>query len=370
MGANADRPRVAHVLISLAHGGLERCVVEWVAARQTLAPDETRVICLDEAGPLAGELGEGACVVLGAKRSRWPWDRQAVRRLREQLSTWGVDVVHSHNVAAQQYAGLAARGICRHVHTEHGSNLYLGGIANRIRLHLLKATTDAWVAVSQHTQSAIAAGSGVACRCIPNGVSEVPVGLARAVARERLGIAQANGPVFGVVGRLSHEKGVDRLIAAFVDDRLAGSSLVVVGDGPERAPLERAASSLAGHIDFCGVRDDARACLSAFDVLVIPSRSEGLPMVLLEAMAEGVAVVVSDAGQCAAVVADGCGGLLPEETAAWPAVLTRLGDAAMTGSLAAQVSCARERVVAQYAVQRTVMAYEQVYEEVLSCSHL
>src|SRR5688572_19934458 len=114
-------PRVGHVLISLAPGGLERLVVDWTNARNAAFGDSTRVGCLDATGELAAALPSGCVTSFSASRERVPWDRDAVRKIRAWIKTEGLTVLHSHNLAAHQYVTLATRGTrVRHVHTEHG----------------------------------------------------------------------------------------------------------------------------------------------------------------------------------------------------------------------------------------------------------
>ena len=79
-------PQVAHLVVSLAHGGLERLVVDWANARNRRWPGSTWVVCLDAPGDLAPQV-EGGCVVcLQADRSRWPWDWRAVAALKALVS--------------------------------------------------------------------------------------------------------------------------------------------------------------------------------------------------------------------------------------------------------------------------------------------
>jgi glycosyltransferase involved in cell wall biosynthesis len=229
-----------------------------------------------------------------------------------------------------------------------------------LRLLLLRATTDVWVAVSEHTREVILAGTGIACRCIANGVSVEKVGLSPSVAREELGLP--SGPVVGVVGRLSPEKGVDRLVEVMGAEALHGSVLAVIGEGEDRDRLETLARTIEADIRFCGSLKDARRYFPAFDLLVIPSRSEGLPMVLLEAMAEGVAVAVADVGGCAAVVEGGCGWLLSESVCEWPQMLADALSQVRGERAAEQIAKARARVVDSYSAQRVVAEYEAIYE--------
>ena len=114
---------------------------------------------------------------------------------------------------------------------------------------------------------------------------------AAAVDRPRLG--------FIAVARLVHQKGLDVLIEALATTQgvAAGWSLTLVGDGPERGALQNqvARLQLGGRVRFLGHRSDVTRLLAEAAVFVLPSRFEGMPNALLEAMAQGLAVVVSDA---------------------------------------------------------------------------
>ena len=114
----------------------------------------------------------------------------------------------------------------------------------------------------------------------------------RKVVRTRWGIDN-NTLLFGAVGRLSSIKGFDLAVEAlrlFAERHPEGKvALLLVGDGPERANLERqvAIANLQGKVTFAGFATDISKYYNAFDVIVIPSRSEALPLVLIEAMASG-----------------------------------------------------------------------------------
>jgi glycosyltransferase involved in cell wall biosynthesis len=113
------------------------------------------------------------------------------------------------------------------------------------------------------------------------------------------------------IGRLTATKGVDVLIDAI--RQRGGESLTIVGDGPERSTLEGAASDLA-NVSFTGMLPHARAqeYLARARMLVLPSRHEGQPNVLMEAMALGVPVIASRVGGVPDLVVDGETGLLVE----------------------------------------------------------
>ena len=114
---------VAHLVISLQHGGLEQCALQWCQARNKKLPNSTIIICLDENGPLAETLPRDQVIALNANRSRFPWDMKAVFELRKLLASRKIEVIHSHNTSARQYACLACSNAkTRHIYPDHGTN--------------------------------------------------------------------------------------------------------------------------------------------------------------------------------------------------------------------------------------------------------
>lgn len=126
-------------------------------------------------------------------------------------------------------------------------------------------------------------------RVIPNGIDVAAIdALPPADLTRDFGIP-AGTPCAAVVGRLGRQKGIDWLLELMPQavKRLPSHRWLIVGDGPERAALERRARELhiAGQIHWLGWRADARAIIKACDLLVHPARWEGMPNVVLEAMA-------------------------------------------------------------------------------------
>jgi len=199
-------------------------------------------------------------------------------------------------------------------------------------------------------------------RLVPNGV-RVPdrarLSALRQETRAALGIPpDERWLVF--VGRLTREKGFDVLLRA-LGSALGADGLLVVGDGPERVRLEAEARRSRAAVRFCGYQEDVSPYLAAGDVFVQPSRSEGLPFTVLEAMAHGLPVICSRVGGVGAAV-DGCGRLVapdrPAELATGIADL--LHDAA---SRAALGEAARARVAQRFGVDGMVEALHGVYAE-------
>ena len=168
-------------------------------------------------------------------------------------------------------------------------------------------------------------------RIAPNGVPAarcpVPGDAERAAARTRFGLPE-DAAVAGYVGSFTTEKQVGAAIAAVA--RVPGAWLLLAGDGPERASLAaQAAADAPGRVVFAGVTPGAGPVLAASDAVVLPSRTEGMPGVLIEAGLGGRPAVATDVGGVGEVVADGETGVLvpPGNVAALAAGLVRaLGD--------------------------------------------
>jgi glycosyltransferase involved in cell wall biosynthesis len=195
-----------------------------------------------------------------------------------------------------------------------------------------------------------------------------------AAARKALGL-HATRPAVVVVGRLSVEKGVDRVVelvhelAAGEGDRAADrhAAFHLVGDGPQRSFLEQRARVLgvADRIHFHGWQSDPRPWIESADVLLLPSRTEGLPNAVLEAMALGTPAAATDVGGGATrdLLDDGaCGVVLANTDAvgAWASPLRRLLDRpALRRDLADR---ARARVEARFSFAHRMQRVFDVYD--------
>jgi glycosyltransferase involved in cell wall biosynthesis len=194
-----------------------------------------------------------------------------------------------------------------------------GGWARRARRRRQR-----WVAVSEQNAETLRTIFDLGAdevQTISNGGPEAPAlddegrALARAALRRELGLDPDTRVVI-TVARLSAQKGhadlLEALTAVTGAGRHADVSFVWVGEGELRAELADAvaAGGLDGRVTLLGHRDDVGALLDGADLFVLPSHFEGLPFALLEALAHGVPVVVSDAGGMPEVVRDGVDGLI------------------------------------------------------------
>ena len=129
------------------------------------------------------------------------------------------------------------------------------------------------------------------------------------VSRSELGFDDSDR-VAVCVGALSPEKNVAGAVEALAE-LPARWQLVIAGDGPDRATVERAAAAVgADRVRLLGSTDDPAALMSAADLLVLPSHTEGLPGVVIEAAMVGVPAVVTDVGFVREIVDDGASGMI------------------------------------------------------------
>jgi len=171
--------------------------------------------------------------------------------------------------------------------------------------------------------------------------------------------------VVGTVGRLDEQKNQRMLIEAIA--RLSGVKAVVVGEGPERAELERLAVELgvADRIELLGWSDEPRSLLSTFDVFALPSAYEGFPLVIIEAMLAGLPIVATSVGSVAEAIDDGTHGLLvpPGDVQAFAAAIERLiTDPDLRTRLGA---AAQARAENEFTAGAMAARYELLYDDVI-----
>lgn len=288
--------------------------------------------------------------------------RDHVRAIRG----WRADLVHvnrSHLYAAGA-ATLAGRLVpgAGTLAVEHLPHQFPVGRRAILRRRALNRLLDAHVSVGERAARMVEeilgqpAGS---VQGIANGVPPVEV---EPVARP------ATGPLIGSLGRLTEQKGYEALVQAL--PALPDATLVLVGDGPERAALEALAGELGvgDRMIVTGWTSEARRWLPALDVFALPSRWEGLPLVILEAMHAGLPVVACDVGSVAEAVLDGETGyaVAPGDQAA---LERRLAALVADPELRARLG-ARGREVAAERFTSAAMArrYEAAYRRIISRS--
>ncbi|MDB4953546.1 MAG: glycosyl transferase group 1 [Myxococcales bacterium] len=356
---------IVHVLSSYGVGGQERVALD-LAIGQRARGHAVAVISLAPPpdGAMADEFHEhGIAVDRVVKHGGF--DPTLVPRLARALRGHHADVVHTHNPLPLIYGAPAARLVgAASIHTKHGMNP--GSRAHRLLRRGAAWLTHAFVAVSDTTeQQARAQHDAPASRIhtIANGIRldrYHPDVAARAATRTELGLGTAW--VIGTVGRLDGAKNQAMLVRAIAPRLSANLRLVIVGDGPTRAQVEAEIAKLPHPqwVTLTGRRMDVPRIMPAFDVFVLSSKTEGLPLVVPEAMAVGLPIVATSVGGLPSVVDEGVTGLLvPVEQAAMAAALGKLAD---DPDLArAMGKRAREVALGRYSSERMVDAYLALY---------
>jgi glycosyltransferase involved in cell wall biosynthesis len=281
-----------------------------------------------------------------------------VRALREI----GPDVVHA-NLSSPwscQYC-IAGAGLVHHPRVVAVYQLPMPPISRaQWRAKRLTArAVDRHVGVGEQTSREVESLVGLpagSVLTIHNGVPDQQ----RAVAdRPRPGL------LVGAIGRFERQKGFDLLIRALT--RIEGVSLVLVGDGSERSGLEQLAENVgvADRVVWQSWTDEARSYLGSFDVVALPSRFEGFPLALLEALLARSAVVATDVGSVAEAVHDGETGLLvpAEDPQALAGAIRRLlADADLRQRLGEQ---GRQLVLERFTADHMTQGFERLYRKLL-----
>ena len=189
------------------------------------------------------------------------------------------------------------------------------------------------------------------------------------VAATRRRNASAKRIVLGAMGRLSEEKGFDVLIDAVGRFLQQGAKVLlrIAGDGPDRQKLAQLIDkrNLADHVELLGYVSDQRMFFDSLDVFVLSSLREGLPNVLLEAMAFEVPVVATRVAGVPDLLEDGVNGILVEPGSA-DALAIGIGKLLADCDLRFQLAAAaRDTVVHSYSFEERMRKMVQVYDRVI-----
>jgi L-malate glycosyltransferase len=327
----SGRVSVCHVIEGSAWAGAEVQVATLLRALSKCPEVSLHAIVLQE-GRLAHELrtlGVTVQVVSKQQKSFFP----AISECSEFLKNRNIQILHSHNYKENLVALLLSR-ICNVPHlvrTEHGHpepysvvrNLKHWGVlaANRLAAkytaaRIVSVSSDLGEFWKRHAdpQRVTILRNGVDLECVNSSLSP-------AEAKQRLGIP-GDRFVVGIAARLECIKRHDLFLAtaSYLAEKIPNTNFVIAGGGRQKKFVERLIleSGLQDRVALLGERNDVYDVLRAMDILLISSDHEGIPMVMLEAMALGVTVVARKVGGMPEVIRDGVNGILvssdsPEE---------------------------------------------------------
>jgi glycosyltransferase involved in cell wall biosynthesis len=353
------------IVDSLLAGGAERIAVE-VACALDRDRFEPHVLVTRHSGPLEATLQDHdvGYTIIGRSRG---FALSKLRRARKVARA--SDLIHAHKLGSNMWGALLARTSRVPLVVVEPT---FSGVRTRQRTfgyrYWIAPVSRCIICPSQRVATSLEE-EGVRpelLRVIANGVSP-DVAIPRAEARLELGLAP-QAFVIGIVARLRAEKAHEVLLRALAElcEQGREPTLCVVGDGPREETLRRLAAELGveKQVVWAGERRDAKRHAAAFDVGVICSDWEGLPVAALEILAAGVPIVATRVGALPLVI-DNDAGILVDigDNHGLAAALARLiDDPELRRKMGGR---ARARVHDEYSFDGMVTEFERVYDEIL-----
>jgi glycosyltransferase involved in cell wall biosynthesis len=316
---------------------------------------------------------QGASVLEVQQRSRT--DYRFVSDIIAASRRHGVNLVQSHTFKAN----LAAFMICRRtrwpwVAFSHGytQDRLRARLYNRADQFLMRKPSHVCAVAESIAQTLRRAGRRGPISIIPNAIdasAAPPSTDERRELRKSFGLEPQHF-VLACLGRLSREKGVDVLLSAARDFvcEYPDTRILIAGNGPESRALaqEAAASKLADHVQFLGWIQRAQQLMAAADLVVLPSRSEGLPNVALESYEVGTPVVATNVGAVAQVIVEGETGWVVQPDSRSALLLGLRSAIRQRADLPRYGIAGRRWVVDRFGVPRRMAALDTVYASLLS----
>jgi glycosyltransferase involved in cell wall biosynthesis len=367
VGGHLGRLSVLHVSHT-GEGGAGKCVADFV--RDQLARGWEVTVATEPGSSLAEQVASA-----GGRLIPWAATRHPSRRLpgemaqlRRIIASAPPDVIHLHSSKAGLCGRLIVRGRLPTLFQPHGWSFEAAsGLLERVVVAWERfgaRWSQAIVCVSEaERHRGVERGIRARFRVIPNGVDTERFreadDQARREARLRIGIGEV--PLVVCVGRLSRAKGQDVLVDAWPSVRreVAEAELALVGNGEDMEQLRRVADS---SVRFTGQRPDVVDWLAASDVVAVPSRWEGMSLGMLEAMATGRSIVITDVPGAREAL-DGAGAIVPPEDpdALAAAIAQRLLDIPLR---VAEGEAVARRARADFDLRETVSRIAALSEEI------
>ncbi len=361
-----SEPVILHLRGSDIYGSPERLIVgqmQNISSFESVAASFVRPS--GSQNPFLDKLSEYGLTHHAVDDTAW-FDRRIPGRLRKIFKDRRVDLLVTHEYKSALYGHLAARKLpAKHVRYFHGwtAEDFKVRVYNAIDRMILRRA-DKVITVSQASAQALVS-DGIPSSLIDTVYNAIDLD-PEAKAPDR---TPNDPPVIGVIGRLSHEKGIHDFLQAMaqIHAQAPRFQALIYGSGPEEERLKQmtTALGLGECVSFEGFRTDIDRVYGQLDFLVLPSLSEGHPVVILEAWKNGVGVVATRAGGTPEVVEHERTGLLtdigrPDQLGR--AILRALKDVPLVNRLG---QAGFEEVKAKYSFRQQAQRLEKIYRAVL-----
>jgi glycosyltransferase involved in cell wall biosynthesis len=364
--------KLMHITHDLAIGGLQKVVVN-ICKTIDMSIFDVSVLCLRGMGEFVDDIE-----ILGIKVFQIPHvngktDYFSFIKVAKILNKEKIEVIHTHNTQPfiDGTLGSLFSGVKTIIHTDH-ARIFPDKMRYMIAERLMSYFAYKVVGVSDHTSLNLIKYEKISSKkiiTIENGIDEscFNIEIDKQEIKKKLGIS-IDGPVLGLCVRLEEQKGITYLLQAMpqIIKVKPNVSLIIVGDGKLKTELENEAVQLGikEHVLFLGSRLDVPIILRLFDIYVLPSLWEGLPMVLLEAMAAGCPVVASDVGGVSKAITNAENGLLvfpgdPQQLA--DGIIKLLSDSKVRKMYGEK---GIEKFKANFSAAKMTERYEKLYQRI------
>ena len=369
--------RVLHVTNSLNYGGLERVIID-ICRFLDNSEFEVMVACIKWTGPQAKLLEDAGFRVIELRANHSHVSKYfSFLNLRKVIQDNEIDIVHTHNTGPlleTMLARLTSLSFPQIIHTDHTRARWPDKKKYMLFERIASRYVHAIIAVSEEAKEKLVSFEHIPedrIDIVDNGISiekfQEQCTEANHVKKE-LGVDHFDY-VIGLCVVHRKQKGITHLLHALPEIINIFPNLVCVigGGGPEKSTLEELslALRLQDHVRFIGPRDDVERILPIYDLYILPSEWEGLPLSLLEAMAARRCIVATTVGAVPKALENGkCGALIPPGN---PEALAE----AIIGLLKApeQRSCLAEEayrcVVEKYSAKAMAANYQFIYRNCL-----
>lgn len=362
------KKNILYLTYSLNVGGLEKMVLD-LAVRVNKGPYSVAVCAFEQEGALTAEFERNNVPALNLSKKPG-LDLALVKNLLAIVKERGIDIVHTHDATPWLYGGILKmiHPQIKLVHTEH-SNVPGNSSKLKILEYLLAKISNVVIADSQAVADFLVKKAKISSKSIKiiyNGI-DVDRFAASKISIDPGAQPKDREPAkIGITARLAAVKDHTTLLQAFrrVLNETKEVELWIIGDGELAGELKKVSKDLNinEQVKFLGNRDDVPEILKTINIFTLSSKSEGLSLAILEAMAAALPVVATEVGGNPEIVISGTTGLLvppanPEKLA--QSILHLLNDKNLALSMGQQ---GRARVLDKFNINTMVQEYQQIYE--------